>query len=153
MLKINLKIYLDTSVISAYFDERQIDRLKLTRLAWNKIKKAKIFISEITLKELSNASDIQRQEEFKQFIKGFNVLPFNDQAKHLAQLYRKAKIIPSQFQDDIFQLAIATVFNMDYVLSWNFRHMVNVSVRAAINAVNIQQGYCSIDILAPAEML
>jgi len=153
MLKTNLKIYLDTSVISAYFDERQKDRLQLTRSAWSKIKKAKIFISEITLRELNNTTDKQKQIEFKQFIKGFNVLPLNDQAKKLAQSYKKAKIIPLKYQDDIYQIAIAVVFNMDYILSWNFKHMVNISVRAAINALNVQNNYQTIDILAPAEML
>lgn len=153
MPKTNLKIYLDTSVISAYFDPRQLERLKLTQESWNKIKISQIFISEITLKELNETSDRNKRNKFMKFIKGFKVLPLNTQAENLAKLYKKAKIIPGRFQDDIYQLAIAVVFNMDYILSWNFKHMVNISVRSSVNAINVQNNYKTINILAPAEML
>ncbi|MBU1421121.1 MAG: hypothetical protein V1768_01415 [Patescibacteria group bacterium] len=147
------KIYLDTSVISAYYDERQIDRMKLTRESYQKIKFFDLYISEITLNELEQTTDIERKNKFLKFTQGLNILPLTLQAKKLSQIYSQTKIIPVKFQDDIFQIAIAVTNNMNYILSWNFKHMVNLSVRTVINAINVQQGYAQIEILAPPEML
>lgn len=153
MPKQKLKIYLDTSVISAYFDDRQKERMKLTQESWQKIKKFEIFISEVTLKELQDTTDPTKRKQFLEFIRGFNVLPLTPESKRLAKLYTKVKVIPIRFQDDILQIAIAVVHNMDYILSWNFRHMVNLSVKSSINTINTQYNYPLIEILAPAEML
>jgi predicted nucleic acid-binding protein len=153
MRKEKLKVYLDTSVISAYFDERLPERMKLTKESWQKIKIFDLYISEITFRELNATTDPKRRKQFLKFIKGFNVLPLTAEAKKLARVYAKTKIIPLKFKDDIFQIAIAVINNVDYILSWNFKHMVNLTVKSTINAVNVKEGYPLIEILAPAEML
>jgi hypothetical protein len=50
-------------------------------------------------------------------------------------------------------VAAATVHRVDYIASWNFQHMVNVRREAAFNAVNLLQGYGSIRILSPLELI
>ncbi|MBU0619555.1 hypothetical protein KKB14_00575 [Patescibacteria group bacterium] len=127
--------------------------MKLTRESYQKIKFFDLYISEITLNELEQTTDIERKNKFLKFTQGLNILPLTLQAKKLSQIYSQTKIIPVKFQDDIFQIAIAVTNNMNYILSWNFKHMVNLSVRTVINAINVQQGYAQIEILAPPEML
>jgi hypothetical protein len=50
-------------------------------------------------------------------------------------------------------IALATVYNCDIILSWNFRHIVNLRAITAVEAVNIQEGYRVLRIMAPSMLL
>jgi predicted nucleic acid-binding protein len=65
--------YLDTSVISALFDERTPERQNLTKAAWDILDNYDVYISELVLDELS-AAPPRRVEEFQRIIVGFSVL-------------------------------------------------------------------------------
>ena len=58
------KIYLDTSVISALFDERTPERLLMTSILWSKLSDYDVFISELVLKELERANEQNRDKMF-----------------------------------------------------------------------------------------
>ena len=51
-------VYLDTSVISAYFDRRAPDRQNLTKTSWQRIQTCEVFISSMTLKEINDTSSV-----------------------------------------------------------------------------------------------
>lgn len=59
--------------------------------------------------------------------------------------------IPSMYYDD-YHIAIATVNQMDFLVSWNFRHIVNVKTKQMVNLINLQNGYKTIEIIAPPEL-
>lgn len=76
MLK--MKAYLDTSVISALFDERTPERQNLTKAAWDILDNYDVYISELVLDELS-AAPPRRVEEFQRIIVGFSVLKVTEE--------------------------------------------------------------------------
>jgi hypothetical protein len=59
----------------------------------------------------------------------------------LADAYLQQQIVPLKKRDDAFHVAYATVFEMDVLLSWNFKHLANIRREARFAAVNQVEGY------------
>ncbi len=144
-------IYLDTSVMSALFDERAPERRILTEEFWERIQDYDAYISEITEKEMEAASETLR-EKMTQMTKDFNILPITEEAEYLADKYIMEGVFPERYKNDALHVSVATVNGIMYILSWNFKHMVKVRTRRVVNLVNELEGYPSIEILAPPEL-
>jgi len=54
--------------------------------------------------------------------------------------------------NDARQVAVATIAMMDYLVSWNFRHLVKVKTRRMVNEINLAAGYRTVEIVAPSEL-
>lgn len=61
------------------------------------------------------------------------------------------KAMPEKYRDDARHIAIGVVHDLDYIVSWNYKHMVNIAVRRLINSTNITMGYNPIQIISPEE--
>jgi len=146
------KIYIDTSVFGGYF-EREFDihtKLFFERLIDSNIT---IIISETLLEELKNAP-----ENVKEL---FSSLPQDkrlyvdttDEVTNLAHKYIDAKIVGQTSIDDCRHIASATINNADILVSWNFKHLVNIERKRGYNAINTLEGYKTIEIISPREVL
>ncbi len=71
----------------------------------------------------------------------------------LASKYIKEGIIPKKYIDDAFHIAIASVNNLDAIVSWNFKHIVKLKTRREVKAVNLLLGYKEIEIVSPQEVI
>jgi len=78
--------------------------------------------------------------------------PLVEEAKELATLYLDGGILGRASAEDAFHVAIATVAGADLILSWNFKHIVNYERIRKFNAVNLMNGYKTLDIRSPWEM-
>jgi len=70
----------------------------------------------------------------------------------LADIYLKRKILTPKFYDDIMHIALATIANVDIVVSWNFKHIVHFDKIRQFNGVNIELGYNTLQIYSPREV-
>ena len=61
-------------------------------------------------------------------------------------------VIPVKYSDDAIHLALALCNNIDYVFSWNFKHMVKLKTKKAIWAFAIKEGYKELEIVSPQEV-
>jgi len=152
-LRDKLKLYLDTSVISAVFDNKNPERQLLTKDFFKTKKRYDIFISEITLTEIENTLDDDLKKDMQQFISKFKVLKISSDVDELSNDYIHYKGITKNHKDDANHIAIATVNNMSYILSWNFRHIVRRQTKEVVIKVNRLKGYPHIEILTPGELL
>jgi len=148
----NQKLYLDTSVPSVYHDDRQPERQEMTREFWNKLDDFDIHTSTLVKKEVEQVEDKQLKQKLLRLIENHEILKLSDEAKKLGKEYIKNKIIPEKAEADAYHIAIATVNQMDFLVSWNFRHMVKVKTKRMVNIVNLQNGYKTIEIIAPPEL-
>lgn len=146
-----LKIYLDTSVIGGSFDDgfkehsiRLIKNLKKDRIIG--------IISEITIRELENAPDFVKKD-FETYEEKLEVVVITEEMKELAEDYIKDKIITKKYYEDALHIACATVYQVDLLVSWNFKHIVNFNKIMQFNAGNIKNGYKSLQIYSPMEVL
>jgi hypothetical protein len=71
----------------------------------------------------------------------------------LAREYINNNAIPSEYSEDALHIAIATFNGIDYLLSWNFKHIVKEKTRRIINTVNLSFGYPDLKIATPAELI
>ena len=145
------RIYLDTSVISALYDERTPERLAQTRQAWTTIVGYEVCISDLVLNELSHTSD-EIKEGLLKSTSGFTVLETNKDAFALASEYVALGVFPEKYFDDALHVAIATLNNIGILLSWNFAHLVKVKTRRMVAFVNAGKNFLPVEIISPPEL-
>ena len=148
MINKKASLYLDTSIFGGYYDDIF---LQDTRLLFEKIRsgKYKVFISNLTRTELKNAP-----ENVRELLNTFNwkSLTATPACKSLANEYIKEKVVGETSKDDCVHIATATVNNIDVLVSWNFRHIVNIERMKGYNSVNVKHGYKHLEIHSPKEM-
>lgn len=151
-----LRCYLDTSVIGAVFDKEDLPRVEVTKDLFKALKAGSIegYVSELTLEEVIKAPKEVRTELLRTIreLKP-NVLVETSESAELAEAYLAAGVVPEKFRDDARHIAIAVVHDVDLIVSWNFRHMVNVERKRAIHSVNIRLGYKLLDLVSPWEVV
>jgi predicted nucleic acid-binding protein len=147
-----LRVYLDTSVISALGDSRAPDRQQLTREFFARAGEFELFSSELTRDEMSKTRDEQRRLEMFAQLKGLQLLLVTAEAIELSGRYLAARAMPEGAPEDALHVAIAVTARQDILLSWNFKHLVNRRRRAMLDSVNSAMGLPPISILAPPEL-
>lgn len=146
------KVYIDTSVVGGYFDEE----FELwTKLFFKSVKeeKFKIAVSEILYTELINAPKRVRSLLSEMTKEQFVFVEYNEEARQLANKYLEANIVGQTSLTDCRHIATATVNEIDILTSWNFKHIVNLDKIHLYNGVNLQNGYRTIEIRTPRELL
>ena len=154
-----LKVYLDTSVINFIYANDAPDFRNITITFFNEyINDFQTFISEIVLLEIQKTKDHEKRNQLLNVIKDYpiNLLEINnnEEIKMLADMYIKEKIIPEKKYEDALHIAIASFYEIDILLSWNFKHLANIKKQIAINATNEKQGYLKkINLVSPLEVI
>jgi predicted nucleic acid-binding protein len=150
-----MKIYLETSVFNYYFDTER-DAHPATVQLFKEIKAGKFeaYTSLLVIRELGKARKDKR-DKMLSLISQYNilVLPENDNAVHLADLYIQNNIIALRYLIDASHIALATVNNLDKVISLNFKHIVRDKTRVFTEYINKTHGYRSIEINSPMEVI
>jgi predicted nucleic acid-binding protein len=145
------KVYLDTSVISALFDERTPERLAMTTILWSKLADYEVFISELVLEEIGRTNEQVRDKMFSA-INGFIVLKITKESEKLAQIYVKQGIFPEKYFDDALHVALASVNQIGILLSWNFTYLVKLKTRRMVSIVNLTENIMPVEIASPPEL-
>lgn len=144
-----LKLYLDTSVPSAYLDFDKPERQKETKDFWNRMNQYEVYISDFVLKEIEKTTNQKRKEELLDIIKSFKVLNGeSDDIKELIQKYVANGAI--DIVEDAIHVAIAVVNEIGILVSWNYKHLVNLKTKREVNAINLSNGYNPIEIVDPS---
>lgn len=145
-------VYLDTSIVSAYYDARNPERQKLTREFWGKLKGYQVLTSALVLTEIGKLKDSGKKGKLLKLLEGAEELPVNEECQRLADEYLEKGIIPKKYRDDAVHIAVAVVHSTDYLVSWNFEHIVKVKTRRMVGLVDAEKGYKPMEIIAPPEL-
>ncbi len=154
-----LKLYIETSVWSHWYaddapERRDSTREFLSRCRDNSVA-SRLHISAFVLDELRGAPD-RLATQLVKLLEDFYpaMLEPTAEVHELAQTYADLGAIPPGKLADRLHVAIATVAEMDMLVSWNYRHFVNVRQREKVNAANQFAGYMKrIEIVSPPEVL
>jgi predicted nucleic acid-binding protein len=147
-----LKIYLDTSVFSAHFDERAPERKVSTELFWQNLVAYDAATSSLAVEELRQTKDLQLRANMESLISGMNIVAITVEMTELAEKYIVAGAFTDTMFNDAVHVAAATLSGQNVLVSWNFRHLVNRRRRAVVWGVNAMEGLPAIDILSPPEL-
>jgi predicted nucleic acid-binding protein len=139
-----LKLYLETSVWNFFFADDAPEKRDITKSFFQPINKNlyEIFISEIVIKEINDASEPKKSTLFGLINKHAPMeLEVTEEASELAEIYIKRGVVPHGKINDALHIAIATVYEMDAVISWNYQHLANLRKSELFNAVNLERSY------------
>jgi len=153
---VKTRIYLDTSVFGALCDPDLPDRLLATLWVFDGLARDRWegFISTLVLEEVDRAPATGR-ERIAVELRRSGVIVFEESAESLeiARLYMASAAMPANAEYDARHLAVAAVNGIHAVVSWNFRHMVNLDRRRQINAINLRESFPLLDIVSPWEIV
>ena len=146
------RFYFDTSVFGGLFD---IEFEEETALLFEKVTlgQIKCVYSNLTESELTNAPERVRiffenlKDEFKEKI---FVIP---EGLKLAQTYVDEKVVGETSLDDCIHIATATLSKVNMLVSWNFKHIVNIYRIRGYNSINLRLGYPTLEIHSPKEIV
>jgi hypothetical protein len=147
-----LKVYLDTSIINFLRADDAPFYKNATEILFNDVivaNKIETCISRVLLEEINATTDGKIKKELQNLVTNykeyFKILEADneeiDEITFLAGEYIKEKIIPEKKVSDAFHIAYSTIFEMDILLSWNFKHLANVNKERRILIVNKTHGY------------
>lgn len=147
-----IRIYTDTSVIGGCLDEEFAGP---SRRLFDKFKagEAIIVVSELTMLELKLAPpEVQAvlddvPEEQREYV------GLTEESALLAKAYITGKVIGRAKQVDAQHIAIATLSRVDVLVSWNFKHIVNLQRIRGYNSINLRHGYPLLEIRTPPEVI
>ena len=110
-----------------------------------------LLYSTVTEEELESAP--QKVKELVKSIKIDNTefLEASSEAIDLASEYISEKVVGQTSFADCLQIALATINRADFLISWNFKHIVNVQRIRGYNSINIKNGYKQLEIRSPRE--
>ena len=151
------KVYVETTVVSYLIARKTRDPIAVahqavTRRWWRRRKRFELYCSQIVVSE-AGAGDAQAAQRRLAALKGVPSLETNDTVKVLAAAVAKAAALPKRATEDALHIALATVHGMDYLLTWNCRHIANAEIRNVVAAVAYDHGYGVPVICTPEELM
>lgn len=151
-----LRIYLETTIFNFVFADDAPDKKQDTLKLFDEISQGKYipYTSNYVLEELLKAEEPKRTmmvnliEKYK-----VEILKGDERVAVLADKYVFEKIIPLKYLTDGLHIAIATVNDLDLIVSYNFKHIVKMKTIVGTESINLKEGYKRIGIYSPTEVI
>ena len=151
-------VYIESTVISYLAAKPSRDLIvaahqQLTRDWWDvALPKFDAFISQFVVNEITEGDPEASQARLKS-TSSFSLLKMNAEIADLADRYFKAIHIPDKARTDAYHLAMATWHGMDYMVSWNCKHIASARVRSIVEHINADIDYATPIICTPEELM
>ncbi|GBU23266.1 hypothetical protein R80B4_03183 [Fibrobacteres bacterium R8-0-B4] len=145
-----LRVYIENSVIGGYFDAVFEEA---TKKLFDKFKNGEYIaiISTHTYGELDNGAPEKVKSNLETI--PYEKIDITETMLYLTQKYMDEKIVSESYRSDALHIAIATVSGVDVLVSWNFKHIVNLNRIKLFNSVNLKEGYNLLEIRTPMEVI
>ncbi|MCL1966064.1 MAG: PIN domain-containing protein [Candidatus Bathyarchaeota archaeon] len=151
-----LKLYLDTSTIGHLIANDVPEKMADTHELWGLLQQDKyeVIISDLVFDEI-NRCKTEKREALLRYITliKYSVVSITPQQEELAQKYLQHGVLSKKSLDDLTHIACSVLNNCDCVVSWNFRHFVNIKTINRVNSVNILFGFREVKIVPPSMLL
>jgi predicted nucleic acid-binding protein len=158
-----IKIYLDTSVPNFLFADDSPEKMEITVDFFENFVKPGIynsFVSQIVLAEIEATNNLKKRIDLLRIIEEYpiEILEYNDneaiEIQELAEKYIDNRIIPEKKLADALHIALCVVKGIDYLVSWNYKHLANVNQEHKIKMLNWELGYrIDLRIITPLELI
>jgi len=151
------RVYIETSVIGAYFDERNdlvsSAQRYWTRLWWDEVRNQyEVVISGAVIDELSHP-DFSHSQEALALVSGIQAVPIVEEVRQIVRSYIQNRIMPANPVGDALHLALASHHKCDYLLTWNCKHIANPNKFRQIRMCNISMGLYVPFLVTPNQLI
>ena len=155
MAKQKPSIYIETTIPNFFFDfknqstEKKVD----TVYFWdNNLKNFEPVISMATIREIEETPNQEWRKPLLGFIAGIKIIGINQIVIDLAEQYVEDGLIPQNYSADAIHLAVATIHEIDYLLTWNIQHLAHPIKRKLFRDYNISKNLYVAEIVTPKEL-
>lgn len=147
-----LRIYIDTSVIGGCFDA---EFKEWSNALVDNFRKRRFIpvVSDVTAAEVEPAPEFVRELYRSILALQPEEIQTHPEALELVRRYAERSVLGAKFFNDMLHIALATIAEVDVLVSWNFKHIVRLDKIRLFNAVNIEQGYKPLTIYSPREIM
>jgi predicted nucleic acid-binding protein len=145
------RIYTDTSVLGGCEDDefRDTSRRLIEAFVLGELI---LVLSELTLRELEAAPEAVMRVVARVPEAHIELISVSAEVEELAAAYVEEGAVGANMRADALHIALAAVARVDVLVSWNFKHIVNLKRIHAYNAVNLKRGYPLLEIRTPREV-
>ncbi len=154
----NETVYIETSILG-YLTARSTQNLivaaniEVTKEWWRSRRDDfTLQISQTVLDEIAQG-DAEIAAQRLKIVQGFPLLDLNQEVKNLAKQFLTQSNLPPKAADDAVHIAAASVHHMDYLLTWNCKHIANVQVQKKLARICSDLGYSLPAICTPYELM
>jgi predicted nucleic acid-binding protein len=147
-------VYIETTIPSYFYDERPDLMADIVRTRqWWDIERAdyECFISEVVLSELGEGN-YPNKEKCVALLEGIPELAVNDEVERIAAVYQARTLMPRLPVRDALHVAIASYYRMDFLLTWNCRHLANANKTRHLREVNLELGLSVPQLVTPDQL-
>jgi predicted nucleic acid-binding protein len=150
------QLYVETSIWNFYFADDAPEKREITKTFFDKIGHGEyeIFVSDAVIEEIGKANE-EKKRLLLDIVKKYSPkrLNINEEVMELSQKYITEGVFPANKVEDAVHAAVATVYEMDALISWNLKHLSNLRKMETINGINMKQGYFKrIELITPMEV-
>ncbi len=149
---IKQRFYFDTSVFGGVFDS-EFEEASIQLFEKVKLGQIICVYSDLTEGELFKAPE--RVKTFFQNLEKetLEIIFVDDEVVKLARRYIAENVVGKTSFDDCLHIALATIHKVDILVSWNFKHIVNIYRIRGYNSVNLRSGYQTLEIRSPKDII
>jgi len=147
-----LHIYVDTSVIGGCYDDEFKPWSKALIEDFRRQRYVAV-LSDVTAAEIAPAPAFVRTLHAEMLALPAKRVEVNEDSVALMQHYAERSVLGQRFMNDMLHIALATIAEVDVLVSWNFKHIVRLDKIRLFNAVNLEQGYKPLTIYSPREVI
>jgi hypothetical protein len=151
-------VYLESTIISYLAANRSRDLIKAAHqeISWEWWAKRRpdyrLYVSEVVIDEIG-AGDIDVARRRLELVEGIELLVLTESARQLTKRLVSRKSLPSKAVHDALHLSLAAIHGIDFLLTWNCRHLANAELRATFGQVIKENGYKCPEICTPDQLL
>ena len=140
-----------------YFVDSEPDKKRDTHKLFEEIRQGKYepYASEDVVRELLKTPNVTKRNNMAKLVADYGVilLPTSVEAEELADVYVNEGVIPLKYRTDGVHIALTAVFNLDFIVSYNFKHIVKRRTVEMTEIINYREGYKKVGIYSPAEVV
>ncbi len=157
-MTMKVRVYIETSVVSYLKSRLSTETIvaahqELTRRWWNeRASRFEMLISELVYREAA-AGDTAAANARLEAVATLKILAVSEEAVSLAELLVAKGPIPREHVADALHVAVAAVNSIDYLLTWNCKHLANAIHRGRIESLVEEAGYTCPVICTPEELM
>ena len=139
-------VYVETSIIG-YLSARSSNNLILmanveaTREWWDSRRSQfALYISQVVLDEVARGDSAIAAQRLE-ILRDFPLLEVEQAVQNLAAQFLRQSNLPLKAADDALHIAVATVYGLDYLLTWNCKHIANAQIQKKLAQISLNSGY------------
>ncbi len=152
-------VYLDATIPSFYYEDRPGTVIQawreITVEFWDQARHHyQCFLSDETLRELQETDyPKEKRDKCLALVSGLPRLAVTPEITELAAYYVRERLMPADDLGDAFHLALATWYRIQYLLTWNCKHLANANKFEHIQVLNARRRLVSPALITPAQLL